>query len=402
MSDQAQPIRLIPTPYHAALCAHLKQHDPGAWSWFASARSQSDHTEALRLELLKRTYRLDRASHGDLYTLADTARERLDLDIPVTIYQAQHASALNAALYFIPGEAHIVIEGPMLTLLSPDEMLSVFGHELAHYRLWKDQDGDFLVTDRLVHAMANDPRAEPSHVHTARRLQLFTEIYADRGALIAGRDLKPVVAGLVKVQTGLASVSADSYLAQAAEIFSREQAITQGLSHPEAFIRARALALVADGHTDNADAAICRMINGPLALSSLDLLDQQRLAALTRRLLDALLAPAWFRTEPVLGQARLYFPDYQPPPAGQADDRLAHDLVTTDERLRDYLAYVMLDFSVVDPELDQVPLAAGFVLADTLDLGDRLEKLAAKELKLTKKEAAKRRGEASAIMAQAR
>src|SRR5437867_13261918 len=95
--------------------------------------------------------------------LADEALERLAIAVPLTVYQAQQATQLNAALFYIPGEAHVVIEGPMLTLLTPDEMRAVLGHELSHYRLWQEDDGEFLVMDRMVQAMANDRRTEPSH-----------------------------------------------------------------------------------------------------------------------------------------------------------------------------------------------------------------------------------------------
>ena len=41
-----------------------------------------------------------------------------------------------------------------------------------------------VFADRLLQAAANDPRATPGHVQTARRFRLYTELYADRGALL--------------------------------------------------------------------------------------------------------------------------------------------------------------------------------------------------------------------------
>ena len=80
-------------------------------------------------------------------------------------------------------------------------------------------------------------------MQTARRYQLYTEIFADRGALCVTGLLDPVIAGLVKIQTGLAQVSAPAYLKQAEEIFAGGNVATVEHSHPEAFIRARALSL---------------------------------------------------------------------------------------------------------------------------------------------------------------
>src|SRR5207244_7800088 len=133
-----------------------------------SAQAQADYAESLRLDLLKQTYRLDPPTHPGLHAALADAKARLGLEIPVTIYQSQRSFELNAALYFLPGEAHIVFQGGVLQLLDPVELRAVLGHELAHYRLWTEPDNRFLVTDRIMHAMAADPRAEPSHVESAR------------------------------------------------------------------------------------------------------------------------------------------------------------------------------------------------------------------------------------------
>src|SRR5579872_3086802 len=208
---------LEPLWYHVELRDYLKSGERELWNWFASAKAKADYTESLRLELLKSTYRLDLEGHPDLHQSLNEAKTRLHLDIPVTLYQAQNSLQLNAALFYIPGQGHIVFSGPMLTLLNADEVKSVIGHELAHYHLWEQDDGDFHIADRLIHAVANDPRAAASHEQTARRYQLYTEIFADRGSFCVTRDVNPVVAGLVKIQTGLGQVSAVSYLRQAEE-----------------------------------------------------------------------------------------------------------------------------------------------------------------------------------------
>src|SRR5206468_5999568 len=135
---------------------------------------------------------------------------------------------------YIPGEGHIVFCGPALSLLNSDELKSVIGHELAHYFLWGRDDGEFLIADRLLHGVANDPRAARSHEQTARWFRLYTEIFADRGSLHVTNDINPVVASLVKLETGLSQVSASSYLKQADEIFSSRSVSTEGVWHPEA------------------------------------------------------------------------------------------------------------------------------------------------------------------------
>ena len=389
---------LEPLPYHVELRDYLKSRERELWNWFASARSLADYTENLRRELLKATYRLDAASHPELYQGVDAAKAGLQLDIPVTLYQAQNSSQMNATLFFIPGEGHIVFSGQVLNLLNPEEIKSVLGHELAHYHLWNWEQGDLHVADRLLQAIAADHRAADSHEQTTRRFQLYTEIFADRGSLCVTNDIHPVVSGLVKVHTGLAQVSAAGYLKQADEIFAGDQVVTEGVSHPETFIRARALSLWRD-QSHEAHPHIARMIEGADTLDGLDLLAQTRLAQSTRRLLENFLAPKWFRTPAVLGHAKLYFSDFQPAVVRGTD---APDyLKFTDIKLREYLCYVLLDFVTVDPELDDVPLAAALDFTRQIELDAQFEKLAARELKMKVRDVRKLKEQATEMLAKA-
>ena len=126
-------LQLEPLPYHVELRDYLKKHERELWDWFASARAKADYTDNLKLDLLKSTYRLDAAGHPELFQAAEEAKARLELDIPVTLYQAQSSPQLNAALYFIPGEGHVVFSGPVLSLLTADELKSVVGRDLKEF-----------------------------------------------------------------------------------------------------------------------------------------------------------------------------------------------------------------------------------------------------------------------------
>jgi hypothetical protein len=387
---------LEPLPYHRELRDYLKSEERELWNWFASAQAKADYTENLRLELLKSTYRLDAEGHPELYEQLAEAKARLQLDIPVTLYQAQNSPQLNASLFYIPGQGHIVFSGPLFGLLNPEEIKSVIGHELAHYHLWERDAGEFLIADRLIQAVANDPRASSSHEQTARRYQLYTEIFADRGSLRVTGDPHPVVAGLVKIQTGLAQASAASYLKQAEEIFANGNVATEGVSHPEAFIRARALALW-QAQAPEAASLIQGMIEGADTLENLDLVAQKRMTAATRRLLGCLLRPKWFQTPATLGHAKLYFHDFEP----FKDRSLRETLNFSDVRLREYLCYVLLDFARADPELDEMPLVAALDLSRQLDLDAQFEKLAARELKLKVRDVRRMKEQATELLAKA-
>src|SRR5690242_11793732 len=104
---------LEPLAYHLRAREYLKSRERERWNRFASAHAQADYTNHLRLELLKSTYRLGPAGHPALYANLDETKAKLQLDIPVKLYQAQISSQLNASLFYIPDEGHIVFFGPV-------------------------------------------------------------------------------------------------------------------------------------------------------------------------------------------------------------------------------------------------------------------------------------------------
>lgn len=389
---------LDPLPYHLEVSEYLKLRERELWKWFASAQAKADYTENLRLELLKSTYRLDDEGHPELYAALNEAKSKLQLEIPVTLYQAQNSSQLNAALFFMPEEGHIVFSGPVFNLLNPDELKSVIGHELAHYHLWRRDGGEFHIADRLLQAVSNDPRAASSHEQTARRYQLYTEIFADRGSLSVTGSVNHVVAGLVKIQTGLSQVSAPGYLKQAEEIFSNGNVATEGVSHPEAFIRARSLALWHQ-QIEDAAAQISAMIEGAMALEELDLLGQARMARKTRQLLEYLLQPKWIQTPAMLGHARLFFDDFKPAPT--RDPGVLRELAPNDPKTAEYFCYVLLDFVTADRDLEEVPLAAALEISRELAFDAQFEKLAARELKMKLHDVRRLKEQAAAMLAKA-
>jgi hypothetical protein len=381
---QTDAIELRPLPYHDALRAYLQREEADVWRWYAAHRVRPEQADAVRFELLKATYRLDRESQPEVHAAAESAARRLGLDLPITLYQAHNPAGLNASLAFVPDEAHIVLHGPVAARLTEAELRALLAHELGHLVLWRCADGDHLVVDQILAALTNDPAAEPPHFASARLLRLYSEVFCDRAALRAVDDPLVVVAMLLKVHTELEAVSAESYLQQAAEVFGRGGIRAEELTHPEVCIRTRAVKLFADGDPA-AEAEIRRMIEGDPALDRLDLLGQQRVAGLTRRLLDAIFAPAWMRSEPLLAHARLFFEDYAPPPTPVVDAALADDLRTDDVALQEYYCFVLLDFVTADRELEDLPLAAALSLSERLGLRDRFGETVQRELRLRKR-----------------
>ncbi len=398
--DQPEALALAPLPYHEAIRAYLKAEEAEIWQWYASNRVREEHAEAVRFDLLKSTYRVDRETQPALYATAETVAGKLQLDVPVTIYQAQAPAGLNASLAYVPNEAHVVLHGPVASKLTDAELQALLAHELSHLVLWRQWDGDYLIADQILAALTHDRMAETPHFASARLLGLYNEIFCDRGSLLVVGDPLVVVAMLVKVSTELEEVSAASYLRQAEEIFGRKATKAAELTHPEAFIRARAVKLFSD--VDEAvDAKVAEMIEGRPALAELDLVAQTKVMALTRRLLDVFLRPAWMRSDPVMAHARLFFHDYAISEAPPDDSALAADLRTDDEPMRDYYCYVLLDFVSADRELEELPLAAALSLSERLGLKDRFLGIARKELRLRKKQLERIDAEKDALLAKA-
>ena len=389
---------LEPTKYHRTVVDLLRSEEAELWDWFSSRKAQTEFTETFRVSLLKSSYRLNAQSHPELAEAAEQAKARLGLNVPVTLYQSQENPNLNASLYFIPNEAHIVFSGAALSLLNAAEAQSVIGHELAHYLLWEQDGGPYLTADRILQTIALHRDASTSHLQTARRYQLYTEIFADRGSLLATAELPTVISGLVKLQTGLNKVSGESYLAQADEIFASQEIKTQELSHPEAFIRARSLRLWHEKYSD-LENELSRIVEHDQALDDLDLTGQHRWSELTRRFLAQLLQPAWFQTADTLAHARMFFPDFNPVnSSAPADASLIGELKHAEPKFAEYIRYLLLDFCAIDPDLDRVPVVSAINWSRTLGFEGEFDKLLTKELKITARELRKLKAEADEML----
>lgn len=392
---------LSPLPYHRAVVDLLRETEPELWRWASSAEVLSEHSQQIRMELLKTSYRLDADGHPDLVARCAAVAQRLGITAPVTLYQAG-GDQLNASLFHLPGEAHIVFTGPILSMLKDEEIEAILAHELAHYLLWSIEDGCYQIADRLLMSAVSDPRAAHCHSQTVRKFRLYTEIFADRGALVGSGQLAASVAALVKAETGVSEVNAASYLRQADEIFSDQSVVTKGLHHPELFVRARALRLWSEAD-EQLDSWLTETIEGQIELDELDLLAQKKVASLTKLFLANLLQPKWFRSESVMAHARLLFHDLVPSSAADTACtlQLSEFLSSCDTALREYFCYLLLDFAAIDPELEDLPLAAALDWSQRLGLVEQFEPLVVKELGLNKRQLSKLKKDAISLLAKA-
>jgi hypothetical protein len=339
---------LTPLPYHLTVVDYLRQHEADVWHWAAARTARVDQREALRAMLLRGTYRIEREAHPDIHAAMALALARLGIDVPATLYQSPGAE-MNAALFYVPGEVHIVVQGALLERLAPDELLAVLGHELAHYLLWAHGDGALLVADRILDQAAASTGACASHRETCRRYCLHTELYADRGAAVAAGAVGPAIAALVKVQTGMHTVDPVAYLRQAGEIEAQEAAASSAPTHPETFLRARALALWWERSASIHDWLEARL-HGPLALERLDLPGQLQVQRHTRGLIAWFLAGTALASDALLAQVRMLFPDWT------GSDVPLDPAALREPGLNPYWNALLVDLALADPDQQDAAL----------------------------------------------
>lgn len=372
--------------YHKKTAAYFQQQQQ-AWNFFSTHHFREEQLKEFKTGLLKNSYRFTETAETGLYEKVKTAKEKLELSLPVILYQAEHTAEMGAGIVYLNNEAHIVFSGNIIQHLSEEELLAVIGHELSHIHLYTQQNGEVEIADRMVTAIANHHGTTPAHYETARLFRLYTEIFCDRGAYRVTGSYAPIISSLVKLSTGLSAVHADSYIQQAEEIFSADaQTKTSGLSHPENFIRARAVWLW-HSRPNEADAIIKQMIEGHTSIEELDLFKQQEITRLTEQLVQLILQPEWMKTPNTLALAKQYFDQFTPKvPAETA--AIAAQTDQLHSNLRDYLAYVLYDFATNDKQLEDVPMGYCFYMADELNMAQSFAATVKKEKKLTDKKLA--------------
>src|SRR5262249_38840421 len=132
-SGRAAQDRLAPLAYQREVVAFLKRTEPELWRWASSVQAQTEYAEGVRTQLLRDTYRLDADAHPELAASCPAVASALGIDAPVTLYQSGGAQ-MNAMLWYLPGEAHVIFSGQVLSVLRGAELRALLGHELAHYR----------------------------------------------------------------------------------------------------------------------------------------------------------------------------------------------------------------------------------------------------------------------------
>lgn len=369
--------------YHNALADFLQREEADIWAWFASDKLTEQAFDENRLMLLKNAVRLDAESHVELFAAAAEVKEALQIDVPISLYQGtgQHR---NAALVYTPDEINIMFEGETLDILNDAELRCLLGHEMAHYLHKTREDGRYFTADRMLGWICGENGAHQAHLRSLWLSQLYQEIFADRVGYMVCNDRDAAISLLIKVGSGLKKFSVETYLEQAAEALDlNKKDGSQGVSHPETYIRAIALADWAKDK-DAADARLPELVEGDDRLERLDLLAQRKLTDLTRAMIQKFLTADWTQSEEIEAHARAYFPDFDTKLA-PPDDAALTPLSKASDDVKDYMASVLLDFAAADPELEDDPLLKAMEFANKHGLEKALTPRITKDLGVTKK-----------------
>ncbi|MBK7884817.1 MAG: M48 family metalloprotease [Chitinophagaceae bacterium] len=376
---------LLPLSYHIKTRDYFKQQEK-TWQFFAADKIKEEQLTQFKTEVLKNTYKFDPVADEAIYQKVDFAREKLGLQpIPVTVYQAQYTDEINASISFLNKEAHIVFSGRIIQLLDSTELLAVIAHELTHIKLYTLLNEELEITDRIITAIANNHNSDAAYYETARIFKLYTEIFCDRGAYTVVENTDAVITSLIKIVTGLEKVNAASYLKQAEEIFINDKTTQSvNITHPENFIRARAIQLWHE-QKEAAEETIIKMIEGIFNLDQLDIFKQKDLTDLTRRFLQLFLKPKWFQSTMVMAQAQQYFNNFSIDEKILLDEKIMNIINQSNTSIKDYLAYVLLDFVLIDPALEDIPAGWAFQFAEDIQIKEIYDAVIKKEMKLSDK-----------------
>lgn len=372
---------LEPFEYHKKLKAHFKSRKK-TWDWFSGEKLKEQQIHEFKTNLLKNTYRMDREAYPELYETADEICRKLAIDAKVFIYQENNSTQFNAGISVVNSEAHIMLSGNLINLLTKEEMKALLAHELSHYLFYKIDNEEYEIAQRIVLALANDTRSEDAIIETARIFQLYLELFCDAGSLKVCEDHHVVIRTLVKMNTGLSEVNPTSYLEQAKEIMKGDNESSQHHSHPESYIRSLALMLRFENNEEYLE-KIKKMICGPLNLSSLDIFEQVEMSELTDDLIQLIVRPKWINTASVMNLCTKYFSNFRKLEDLTSVEIITEQIENSHNSVKDYVCYVLLDFSKVDSDLEGLGMGHTLQIAELLSISKEYESIVRKKLKLT-------------------
>jgi hypothetical protein len=92
-----------------------------------------------------------------------------------------------------------------------------------------------------------------------------------------------------------------------------------------------------------------------------------------------------------LGLARQYFSNYIGNDKALLQKEIIEQVEKSHHSIKEYIAYLLLDFALVDVSLEEIPLGWAFQLAEDLGIKDVFNTIIKKELQLSEKKLQQRK-----------
>ena len=379
-------VSVDPPRFLGRLRDHLKTTEPELWQWFIESMERADEANNTGAEvaLLKSAVRLVGGPHQVATAHAALLAAQLGIDEEIELYQEFDSTGRNATVQTFGGKVHIAFSGDLLDLLDEAELRSVLAHELAHIQLWKLDGGDYRVLHELVHRLADESQSDVV-AETARRVRLYTEVWADHvsGQLVEKLDV--VIASLIKTGSGLRHVDPDAYRRQAEQILAADPSSSAAWTHPETHIRVACLVLRNQDGVDRDD-RLAELIEGPEDLDRIDVLGQMRVQAMVARVLHGgLEAMGEAAGRPGVVSYAGNYPDLDITSTDRVDDL---ELQTAQPSIRHLAGALLVDLALTDDSLDGLSdLAVVSREAERIGVAAEFDKIFAKATNRTPAEA---------------
>lgn len=87
----------------------------------------------------------------------------------------------------------------------------------------------------------------------------------------------------------------------------------------------------------------------------------------------------------VISQVKQYFTDFMLDAKAVLDEKTIETLSTLHTSVKDYLAYVLLDFVLIDPTLEEIPAGWAIQFAEDVHLKEMYDAILKKEMKFSDK-----------------
>src|SRR5690606_8053835 len=115
---------------------------------------------------------------------------------------------------------------------------------------------------------------------------------------------------------------------------------------------------------EESEEEISRMIEGWTDLDQLDIFKQRELSDVTFEFIELFLKPKWFQSPLIVGHANQFFANFTRNSDALLDMEFREKIEESHPSVKDYFCYLMLDFVLLDPGLEEIPFGWAYQFSE--------------------------------------